>query len=91
MFTLTLLRFTPLPKETHLVAIVIGVLAYIVDSFAMPGSTATNSFETGVVAAICWYVYKVFDGLTYDGAETAIGTVAGLVLTVLICVGHFML
>lgn len=91
MFTLTLLRFSTLPKESHLVAVLVGVLAYIVDSFAMPGSAATDSFGTAVVAAVCWYVYKVFDGMTYDGAETALGTVAGLFLSVAICVGYFML
>ena len=50
-----------------------------------------DSFGTAVVAAVCWYVYKVFDGMTYDGAETALGTVAGLFLSVVICIGYFML
>lgn len=91
MFTLTLLRFSPMPKETHLVAVIIGALAYLVDSFVMPGATATTSFSTAVVAGICWYVYKLFDGLTYDGAETAFGTVIGLVLSVVICAAYFMI
>jgi hypothetical protein len=91
MFTLTLLRLSPLPKESHLVAVMVGVLAYIVDSFTMPGNTAIDSFGTAVVAAACWYVYKVFDGLTYDGAETVLGTVAGLFLSAAICIGYFIL
>lgn len=90
MFTLSLLGLSPLPKESHLVAVLVGVLAYIVDSFAMPASAATDSFATAVVTAVCWYVYKVFDGITYDGAETALGTVTGLFLSVAICVGYFM-
>ena len=29
MFSLTLLRLTPLSKETHLVAVVLGILAFV--------------------------------------------------------------
>ncbi|HBP6379311.1 TPA: hypothetical protein L6A07_29520 [Pseudomonas aeruginosa] len=91
MFSLTLLRFSPLPKESHLVAVLIGVLAYFVDSFAIPGNAAADSFATALIAAVCWYVYKGFDGMTYDGAETALGTLAGLFLSVVICIVYFML
>ncbi len=91
MFSLALLRFSPLHKEAHLVAVIVGALGYMVDSFAMPGATVIDSFTTALVASICWYVYKVFDGITHDGAETAVGTLAGLVLVVAICVGYFML
>nr|CEK42082.1 hypothetical protein PQBR57_0129 [Pseudomonas fluorescens SBW25] len=91
MFTLTLLRFSPLSKETHLVAVVLGILAFIADYSAIPGATATSSFGTAIVAGICWYVFKVFDGLTYDGAEMASGPVAGLVGCVLVCGGYYLL
>lgn len=89
MFTITLLRFTPLSKETHLVAVILGVLAFIADNSAMPGATTTSSFGTAIVAGSCWYVFKAFDGLTYDGAEMASGPIAGLIACVLVCGGYY--
>lgn len=91
MFTLTLLRFSPISKETHLVAVVLAFLTYIVDNMAMPSATATSSFTTALIGAICWYGYKVFDGLTYDGAETVYGPMAGFTVAVSICVTYFLL
>ncbi len=91
MFTLTLLRFTPLSKESHLVAVVLGFLTYIVDTLAMPSATVTSSFTTALIGAICWYAYKAFDGLTYDGAETAYGPMAGIAIAVGICATYFLL
>ncbi len=90
MFTLSLFRFSPLNNETHLVALIVGVVGFFVDYFAMPGAAAIDSFSTALVASVCWYIYKVFDGITYDGAETAIGTLAGLAIAVIICIGYFM-
>lgn len=91
LFTLSLLRFSPISKETHLVAVVVGLLGFLADFFAMPYATATSSFATAIVAGVCWYVFKVFDGLTYDGAETAIGPVAGLVACVIVSGVYYLL
>lgn len=91
MFTLTLLRFTPLSKETHLVAIVLGVLAFFADNMALPNATVTSSFATAIIAGLCWYVYKAFDGITYDGTETTIGSLTGLVVCGLLCAAYFAL
>jgi len=91
MFTLTLLRFSPISKESHLVAVVVAFMAYLVDTFAMPDATSTTSFATALVAAVCWYIYKVFDGVTYDGTETAYATMAGIVIAIGICSGYFLM
>lgn len=91
MFTISLLRLSPLSKESHLIAVVLGVLAFIADNLAMPGATVTSSFGTAIIGGVCWYVFKAFDGITYDGAETSIGTVAGLLACCMICAGYFSL
>lgn len=91
MFSLTLLRFSPLNQETNIVAVLLGILAYIVDNYAMPGATVASSFATAIVIGACWYVYKVFDGLTYDGTETVYGSVIGLLLVVGICSAYFLI
>lgn len=91
MFTLTLLRFTPISKESHLVAVIVAFLGYLVDAFAMPTSTTITSFSTALVAAICWYVYKVFDGVTYDGAETAYASMLGIAVSIGICSTYFLI
>jgi hypothetical protein len=91
MFTLTLLRLSPIPKQAHLIAVLIGALAYMMDNFAMPVATTTTSFETAILAAVCWYVYKLFDGITYDGTETSTATVIGLLLNVAICAAYFLI
>lgn len=89
MFSLTLLRFSPLSKETNLIAVLVAFLAFFVDYAAMPTATATSSFATAIVVGACWYVYKVFDGVTYDGIETASGSMIGILLTVIICATYF--
>ncbi|VVP31849.1 hypothetical protein PS865_04402 [Pseudomonas fluorescens] len=89
MFTLSLLRFTPLSKESHLVAVVLGVLAFIADYIVIPNATATSSFGTAIVAGVCWYLYKTFDGLTYDGADLAVGPVAGFFACIVVCAGYY--
>lgn len=91
MFTLSLLRLSPLSKESHLVAVVLGVLAFCADNLSLPGATVTSSFTTAIIAGICWYVFKAFDGITYDGADTPIGTVLGLVACGLLCAAYFSL
>lgn len=91
MFTLTLVRFTPLSNETHVVAVVLGILAFVADNIAMPGATITSSFATSLIAGSCWYVFKAFDGITYDGAETSIGTVTGLIVCAALCSAYFLL
>lgn len=89
MFTLNLLRLTPLSKETHLVAVVFGVLAFLINYLAVPNATATSSFSTAILAGTCWYVFKAFDGLTYDEAESSIGTMVGLLVCGVICAIFF--
>lgn len=91
MFTLTLLRFTPVGKESHLVAVVVAFIGFLVDTVTMPNSTATSSFTTALVAAVCWYIYKVFDGVTYDGVETAYAPMLGIAVSVVICASYFAL
>lgn len=91
MFTLTLIRFSPLSKETHLIAVLLGVLAFVADNMAVPSATVTSSFATAIVAGLCWYIFKAFDGITYDGADSSIGTVIGLVVCTLVCAGYFLL
>lgn len=87
---LNLIRFTPLSKETHLVAVILGVLAYLLDSLTMPSATALSSFTTAIVIGVSWYLYKVFDGITYDDLETPAGTLVGLCLAVIICAYYFL-
>ncbi|MFL1449388.1 hypothetical protein ACI77O_13405 [Pseudomonas tritici] len=91
MFTLRLLRFAPISKETHLVALVMGALGFILNAMLLPNSSAASSFSTAIVVGICWYVYKLFDGMEYDGAATAGGNVFGLVCVVSICCGYYLL
>lgn len=91
MFSLTLLRLTPLSKETHLVAVVLGILAFVADYSASPNATVTSSFATAIIAGLSWYIYKAFDGITYDGAETSIGPVLGLAVCGLLCAMYFLL
>ena len=38
---------------------------------------------------VCWYIYKVFDGITYDGEPTAYSSIAGIVLIIGLCLWHF--
>lgn len=91
MFTLTLLRFTPVSKESHLIAVVVAFVGYLVDSITVPSASATSSFTTALIAAACWYTYKVFDGVTYDGVETPYTSMLGIALAVGICASYFAL
>ena len=91
MFTLTLLRFSPLPKESHLIALAMGFLTYIMDSSLNPSADLISSFTTAIVIGCCWYVYKVFDGITYDGSETVFGPLLGLGMVVVVAACYFLI
>jgi hypothetical protein len=91
MFSLTLLSFSPLSRETNVIAIVLGVLAFILDTIVIPNATVTSSCATAIVAGACWHVYKVFDGLSYDGAETVYGSFIGLAAVFAICRLYFLI
>lgn len=91
MFTLRLLRFTPITNETHAVACILGIVASLIYYFGMLTATVEASFTTGVVIGLCWYVFKVFDGLEYDGATTIAGPLTGVGMAVIICNMYFLI
>jgi hypothetical protein len=79
MFSLTLLSFSPLSRETNIVAIALAVAALLLDNLVIPEATLISSTMTGIVAGGSWYVYKLFDGLSYDETPTVYGSFIGLI------------
>ena len=90
MFTLRLYSFSPISRETHVVACALGFLAFWIYYFGMLTATVEASFTTAVVIGFCWYVFKFFDGLEYDGASTILGPLGGVAIAVTICALYFL-
>jgi hypothetical protein len=90
MFSMNLLRFSPITTETHLVAFCVAALVLLLNLFLIPGANLVGSFEIGMAVAFCWYIFKVFDGVTYDGADTPIGTILGLILAISSGAAYFL-
>lgn len=89
MLTLSLIRFSPISKETTLIAVVLGVMVFLVDNALMTNSTVLSSFTAALLAGVCWYVYKVFDGVTYDGCENALSSLIGISIVISLCAAYY--
>lgn len=90
MIKLNLVRISPPSNETHLVSLILGVLSFTMAYATTPTAGLPEHISTGIVAAVCWYVYKVFDGITYDEQVTPVGTVIGFIIIGIIGYLHFL-
>lgn len=79
MISLRLIRFSPVDKETHLVAIIAGIASFFLNGLLLSSASASSSFSVAVVSGLSWYVYKLFDGLEYDGSAVTGGSLMGLI------------
>lgn len=89
MIKLNLIRVDPPDNECHLVAFILGLLGLAMAYLVPPSEGLANDMATGFLTASCWYVYKVFDGITYDDQVTLIGTMVGFLVIGLIGHVHF--
>jgi len=87
---LNLIKFTPLTLETHLVAASFAVIAFGI-SWVMADQKGMLFHAMSAISGLTsWYVFKVFDGITYDDQPTLISTLLGISIAGLIVLFHIM-
>ena len=86
---LSLLQFSRLNFESHVAALILAFIAGLLSYVSGDDESILAHISTGLVGMVCWYIYKVFDGITYDGEPTAYSSSAGIVLIIGLCLWHF--
>jgi hypothetical protein len=86
---LNLVRLNGINQECHLVAGVLGLVGTLLFYFLLSDASIGHAIVTGIICAVCWYIYKLGEGLTFDGQPTIAGPVVSIGLIVLIMVLHF--
>jgi uncharacterized membrane protein len=86
---LSLIRFGRLNFESHVAALILAVIAGFLSYISGDNESILAHVTTGLVGMVCWYIYKVFDGITYDNEPTAYSSIAGIVLIIGLCLWHF--
>lgn len=86
---LSLLQFSRLNSESHVAALILAFIAGLLSYVSGDDESILAHISTGLVGMVCWYIYKVFDGITYDGEPTAYSSIAGIVLIIGLCLWHF--
>lgn len=87
---LNLVQFKGFDKECHVIAAILAIVSGVLIKSVIPMAGTTSAVTTGVICGVCWYVFKLGDGLTYDGRETPLGTIAALAIIAIIATLHFL-
>lgn len=86
---LSLLRFSRLNLETHVTALILAFIAGFLSYTSAARDSILSDVTTGLVGMVCWYIYKICDGITYDNEPTAYSSIVGIVLIIGLCFWHF--
>lgn len=87
---LSLIKFSPLKFETHIVALLFAALTLWLSAYMIGSRPLSYHATSGLVGLVCWYVFKICDGVSFDDRPSASATLVGVAIAALLLWFHFL-